>query len=289
MDIVKVRKIRKDARFPKRATNYAVGYDIFASRVLDRRTKRAKSSLPVTVSPEEAVLVGTGVQIAIPENWQCEVRPRSGLASKYDIELSNSPGTIDPDFRGEAGVLLRNRNKKSPFIIEKDMRIAQLVFSEVKIPILRRVEKLSSTIRGSGGFGSTGLFGIREGTIEYQKKIEGADIAYMRVVKSLADLPEQKGRACVIVKNGNIISTSFTIAVSNETSPEELSIANILASGLGSTQGATIYLNGKPKESLLELIVRAGIREMVLPKRKYSRKIISAIQGVGLYIRYVET
>lgn len=159
--VIKVQKIRKDAKVPIRASDGAVGYDVFASRVLDRQTKEPIQDLPVTIPPNGSVLIGIGVKMAVPLSYQCEMRPRSGLASQHDIELSNSPGTIDPDFRGEAGVLLRNRGDKL-FVVEKNMRIAQLIFTPVELPILEEVERLPSTVRGEGGFGSTGLYGKPE-------------------------------------------------------------------------------------------------------------------------------
>lgn len=160
MYTVQVQKIREDSKIPERATEGAVGFDVYASRVLNKKTKRVIGELPVIIEPGGSVLIGIGIKIAIPFPWQCEVRPRSGLASKYDIELSNSPGTIDPDFRGEAGVLLRNRGKKS-FTIGKNMRIAQLIFSIVEIPRLEEAKRLPRTKRGAGGFGSTDNYEIK--------------------------------------------------------------------------------------------------------------------------------
>ncbi|MBU1102085.1 dUTP diphosphatase [Patescibacteria group bacterium] len=177
---IKVKKIRRDALIPVRASDGAVGYDVYASRVLDKSTKEVIQELPVEISPGNSVLIGIGVQMAVPWPIQCEVRPRSGLASKYDIELSNSPGTIDPDFRGEAGVLLRNRGEK-PFTIEKNMRIAQLVFSKVEIPILEETLDLPLTRRGSLGFGGTGLFGGGLGITDYEESIRQMDEYYMSV------------------------------------------------------------------------------------------------------------
>jgi dUTP pyrophosphatase len=229
---IKVRLIREDALLPERASNLAVGYDVFASRVLDKFTKEAVAELPVELLPAESVLIGIGVQFAIPWPYQCEVRPRSGLASKYDIELSNSPGTIDPDFRGEAGILLRNRGK-NPFTVEKGMRVAQLVFSEVQIPVLELTDELLPTVRGCGGFGSTGLFEIKEGTEAFRREIEKQDRFYMSVAIAIAErsncvrgvkkdgqgryLRDEQGNfigqtrkfGCIIVKNDNIISMGY--------------------------------------------------------------------------------
>ncbi len=145
---IKVQKIREGALVPIRASDGAVGYDVHASCVLDKKTKEVTGDLPVGIAPGESVLIGIGVRLAVPWPFQCEVRPRSGLASKYDIELSNSPGTIDPDFRGEAGVLLRNRGI-SKFTIEKNMRVAQLVFSKAEVPILEEADELPPTRRSA--------------------------------------------------------------------------------------------------------------------------------------------
>lgn len=156
--VVKVQKIREDSKIPERATEGAIGFDVYASRVLDKWTK-VISDLPVEIEPGGSVLIGIGVRFDIPFPYEAQVRPRSGLASRYDIELSNSPGTVDPDFRGEAGILLRNRGEKC-FIVEKNMRIAQLIFTKVEIPALEETLELSKTVRGEGGFGSTGLLEI---------------------------------------------------------------------------------------------------------------------------------
>jgi deoxyuridine 5'-triphosphate nucleotidohydrolase len=185
---VAVYPIRPDSTIPRRATPKAIGFDVFASRVLDRNTKEVLGELPVTIAPGEAVLIGIGVIIAIPMMHEIQVRPRSGLASKYDVELSNSPGTVDPDFRGEVGVLLRNRGKK-PFTVHLNDRIAQLIFSSVEIPDFRVVankEDLSPTLRNTGGFGSTGLTGFGMGTLEYDLEIARNDRYFMRIAISTA-------------------------------------------------------------------------------------------------------
>ncbi|MEK7555333.1 MAG: dUTP diphosphatase [Patescibacteria group bacterium] len=229
---IKVRKIREDAKIPIRASDGAVGYDVFASRVLDKHTKEVIQDLPAEIPPQKSILIGIGVQMAVPWLCQCEVRPRSGIATKYDIELSNSPGTIDPDFRGEAGVLLRNRNTEKSFIVEKNMRVAQLIFSKVEIPILEEAKELPLTRRGVSGFGSTGLFGVGLGTGEYDEMVKKMDSYYMEVTLAVAkrslcvrgvkkvdgkyerdakgDLVGQTRKfGCVIVKNDNIIAQGF--------------------------------------------------------------------------------
>ena len=184
---IKVKKIREDAKLPERASNQAVGYDVYASRVLDKQNKEVIGELPIKIVPGGSALIGIGVQVAIPWPYEAEVRPRSGLATRYDIELSNAPGTIDPDYRGEAGILLRNRGDKN-FVIEKDMRIAQLIFSKVAIPVLEETqEDLSFTIRGYSGFGSTGFLEIKEGTKEYEMAIREKDEFFMKVVLAVSE------------------------------------------------------------------------------------------------------
>jgi len=232
MNTLKVKKVRPDARVPERASNFAVGFDVFASRVLDKHTKEVVGELPITIESGGSALIGIGVQFAVPWPWQCEVRPRSGLASKYDIELSNSPGTIDPDFRGEAGILLRNRGKNL-FVVEKDMRVAQLIFSETKIPFLEESEELPPTIRGAGGFGSTGLFKIKEGTEAYLQQIRENDRFFMEIAVAASKksncvrgckrnlygefsrdehgllIGQTRRFGCVIVKNNNVVSMGY--------------------------------------------------------------------------------
>lgn len=161
MITVEIQRIRRDSKLPERATAGAIGFDVYASRVLDKWTKEVISDLPVEIKPGGSVLIGIGVRFDISFPYEAQVRPRSGLASRYDVELSNSPGTIDPDFRGEAGILLRNRGEKT-FTVEKDMRIAQLIFTKAEIPELKEVQEVSKTVRGEGGFGSTGLFEIKK-------------------------------------------------------------------------------------------------------------------------------
>jgi dUTP pyrophosphatase len=154
---IAMKKLFPGAQVPARASAGAVGYDVYAYHAIDKHTRVHSHDLPIVIPPGGSVLVGIGVAMAVPFPYDCQVRPRSGLASKYDIELSNAPGTIDPDYRGEASILLRNRGDQ-PFTVERGMRVAQLVFTRVEIPELLEVEDLPSTIRDAGGFGSTGLF-----------------------------------------------------------------------------------------------------------------------------------
>lgn len=110
----------------------------------------------LTIAPGERGLVGTGLAFAIPEGYEIQVRPRSGLALKKGISIPNSPGTIDSDYRGELRVILLNHGE-SDFIIERGDRIAQIVVAPVQRGTLVEVADLDETPRGSGGFGSTGV------------------------------------------------------------------------------------------------------------------------------------
>lgn len=113
---------------------------------------------PVTLMPGQRVLVPTGIAIALPQGYEAQVRPRSGLAAEHGVTLLNSPGTIDADYRGEIGVLLINHGA-APFKITRGMRVAQLVIAPVSRARWREADVLEETARGAGGFGSTGTGG----------------------------------------------------------------------------------------------------------------------------------
>lgn len=102
------------------------------------------------------VLVATGLRLAVPDGYEVQIRPRSGLALKHGITLPNSPGTIDSDYRGPLGVIVMNAGAK-PFVIEHGMRIAQMVVAPVVRAVFEEVATLDDTSRGAGGFGSTGV------------------------------------------------------------------------------------------------------------------------------------
>ena len=127
-------------------------YETMASAGLDVRANIASS---IELKPLERKLVKTGIFMEIPVGFECQVRPRSGLALKKGISVLNSPGTIDADYRGEVGVILINLSNE-PFVIEDGERIAQLVFAKVEQAQWQETEVLSDTDRGAGGFGSTG-------------------------------------------------------------------------------------------------------------------------------------
>jgi dUTP pyrophosphatase len=110
---------------------------------------------PITLVPGERRLIPTGLALEIPPGYEAQVRPRSGLALKHGIGMVNAPGTIDSDYRGPVGVLLVNHGQE-PFVIEPLARIGQLVLARVERAELELVETLDGTVRGAGGFGSTG-------------------------------------------------------------------------------------------------------------------------------------
>ena len=116
---------------------------------------RAKIANSITLSALERVIIGTGLKIALPEGYEAQVRPRSGLAAKHGISVLNAPGTIDADYRGEIGVILVNLSNE-PFTIHPGERIAQLVLAQYEQVEWKLQETLDTTERGSGGFGSTG-------------------------------------------------------------------------------------------------------------------------------------
>lgn len=110
---------------------------------------------PLTIEPGARALVPSGIAIALPDGFEAQVRARSGLALKYGVTVLNSPGTVDADYRGEVGVILINHGDE-PFIVERGMRIAQLVVQPVMQAVWSEVSALPESARGAGGFGSTG-------------------------------------------------------------------------------------------------------------------------------------
>lgn len=116
---------------------------------------RANLTEPITLNSLERAIVPTGLFIELPEGYEAQIRPRSGLAAKKGITLLNSPGTIDADYRGEIGIILVNLSKE-PFVVENGERIAQMVIAKYEQIQWEDAEALSETTRGAGGFGSTG-------------------------------------------------------------------------------------------------------------------------------------
>ena len=130
---------------PSYATEHSAGMDV-----------RANLGSPVTLAPMQRVLVPTGLRIALPHGYECQIRPRSGLALKHGITVANAPGTIDADYRGEIGVILINLSSE-PFVINDGERICQMVIAPYSRVEWEPAESLDATERGEGGFGHTGV------------------------------------------------------------------------------------------------------------------------------------
>ncbi len=128
-------------------------YETSASAGMDLRANVEK---PITLKPLERAIIKTGLFIALPNGYEAQVRPRSGLAAKKGITVLNAPGTIDADYRGEIGVILVNLSNEN-FIVNDGERIAQLVIAQYTQAKWEEVEFLEETKRGKGGFGSTGV------------------------------------------------------------------------------------------------------------------------------------
>ena len=144
-DPIRVRVVRKtDEALPAYETAQSAGMDL-----------RANLEEPIALAPGERALVATGLFLQIPDGYEAQVRPRSGLALKRGLTVLNSPGTIDADYRGEVGVILVNLSAEQQ-LIEKGERVAQLLFAPVTRAEFVEVAELAETERGSGGFGSTG-------------------------------------------------------------------------------------------------------------------------------------
>ncbi len=142
---MKVQIINKSHhQLPAYATALSAGMDI-----------RANLSEPVVIKPLERKLISTGLYIALPEGYEAQMRPRSGLALKHGITLLNTPGTIDADYRGEIGVILVNLSSE-PFVVNDGERICQMVIASYQQVEWEPVEVLTETERGEGGFGHTG-------------------------------------------------------------------------------------------------------------------------------------
>lgn len=135
----------EDLQLPRKMTDGAAGFDL-----------QAAINEPVTLQPGERQLIATGFAMAMPNELEAQIRPRSGLAYKHGITVLNSPGTIDADYRGEVKVLLINHGQQ-PFTIERGERIAQMVIQFVPQINNIEVDELSDTVRGAGGFGHTGV------------------------------------------------------------------------------------------------------------------------------------
>ena len=144
MTEILIKRLSKNVPLPKYETDGSSGLDLAAN-----------IDIKIEIKPGETKIIPTGLFVGIPKNFEIQIRPRSGLAAKNQISVLNTPGTIDADYRGELKVILINLSDKI-FVVEKGLRIAQMVVCPVVKAKLKEVKILESTKRGSGGFGSTG-------------------------------------------------------------------------------------------------------------------------------------
>ena len=145
MTEVLIKRFSKDIELPKYETNGSSGMDLSAN--IEKEIK---------IEPGKISIIPTGISVAIPKNFEIQIRPRSGLAAKSQVSVLNSPGTIDADYRGELKVILINLSNKT-FVVKKGARIAQMVLCPIVRVVFKEVDSLDITGRGAGGFGSTGL------------------------------------------------------------------------------------------------------------------------------------
>ena len=144
MTKVLIKKLDSSVKLPAYKTNGASGMDLMA--FIDTS---------ITLKPQKSCLVPTGISVAFPSDFEIQIRPRSGLAAKKNISVLNTPGTIDSDYRGEIRVILYNHSD-SDFLINNKDRIAQMILTPVIKMNLEETDNLPETVRGEGGFGSTG-------------------------------------------------------------------------------------------------------------------------------------
>ena len=145
MTEILIKRLSREVTLPKYETDGSSGLDLAA--FIDKN---------IEIKPGKSKIIPTGLAVAIPKNFEIQIRPRSGLAAKNQISVLNTPGTIDADYRGEIKIILINLSDKS-FIVKKGLRIAQMVLCPIVKAKLIEVDSLENTKRGSGGFGSTGV------------------------------------------------------------------------------------------------------------------------------------
>tara|TARA_B100001093_G_C26170537_1_gene735521 strand:+ start:62 stop:499 length:438 start_codon:yes stop_codon:yes gene_type:complete len=145
MTKILIKRLSKNIPLPKYETEGSSGMDLAAN-----------IEQAIEIKPGKSVIIPTGLALSIPKNYEIQIRPRSGLAAKNQISVLNTPGTIDADYRGELKVILINLSDKI-FKIEKGLRVAQMVLCPVVKAVLKEIDELEETKRGSGGFGSTGI------------------------------------------------------------------------------------------------------------------------------------
>ena len=141
---VAIKRLHADAKHPMYQTEHSAGMDL-----------EALIDAPLTLAPHERAVIPTGIAIALPHGYEAQIRARSGMAAKFGVVPANGIGTIDADYRGEIGVVLLNTSN-DPFVIEPGMRIAQMVIARYETVEWDEVEELGDTVRGVGGYGSTG-------------------------------------------------------------------------------------------------------------------------------------
>lgn len=147
---IKVKKLHPESIIPTYATEHSAGMDLYSNLHLED-----ENIATIELLPGERTLIKTGISMSIPEGFEGQVRPRSGLALKHGISIVNSPGTIDSDYIGDIGIILINHSNEL-FVIQHGVRIAQLVITSYNKCNLVEVEELSDTERGVGGFGHSG-------------------------------------------------------------------------------------------------------------------------------------
>ena len=138
------KKFDKNIKLPTYKTSGSSGVDLVAH-----------TKYKIIINPGKTAMIPTGIAVAIPKNYEMQIRPRSGLAAKNGISVLNTPGTIDSDYRGEIKIILINLSKKT-FIVKSGDRVAQMVLCPIAKSIFKQVINLPKTVRGKGGFGSTG-------------------------------------------------------------------------------------------------------------------------------------
>ena len=144
MTEILIKRLSKNIPLPKYETDGSSGMDLSAN--IEKE---------IEIAPGKTSIIPTGLALAIPKNFEIQIRPRSGLAAKNQISVLNTPGTIDADYRGELKVILINLSENT-FKVQKGLRIAQMILCPVVKATFKEVDELEETLRGSGGFGSTG-------------------------------------------------------------------------------------------------------------------------------------
>lgn len=144
MTEILIKRLSKNISLPKYETDGSSGMDLSAN--IEKE---------IEIAPGKTSIIPTGLAVAIPKNFEIQIRPRSGLAAKNQVSVLNTPGTIDADYRGELKVILINLSENT-FKVQKGLRIAQMILCPVVKATFKEVDVLEETLRGSGGFGSTG-------------------------------------------------------------------------------------------------------------------------------------